>query len=364
MSRKKMIKLFDPFVGFEEEKAIKQVLHSGFWASGAAVGNVLKFENEVKKYLDSKSCVAVNSGTAALNLSLSLFNIKNKEVIVPSLTFVSTVNAIIINGGKPIFVDVEPKTLCLDPEKISQLINKKTIAILPVHFAGMPCNIDLIERKCRKNKIYLIEDAAHAFGASYNKKKIGKHGDIVCFSFHPVKNLAMPNGGLISINNKNHEKIKNELLSKRWCGITDRRDFFYDVKEIGNNYYMNEFSAAIGRVQLKKIENMNKIRKKIAKVYEKELEVRKKIPFSKNCSYHIYWIMIKNRKSFMEKMKNVGIETGIHYKPVHTMTKYKNSIKLPVTEKVGKEIVSIPIHPNLDEVDIRKIIKYINKFAE
>ena len=221
-------------------------IDTSLWGRGAGRGNVLKFERSFRKYIGSNDCVAVNSGTSALNLALSLYNIKNKEVILPSLTFVSTVNAVKINGGIPIFVDVEPKTLCLDHSKIKKSLSKKTRVILPVHFAGMPCNLDEIIKICRKNNLVLIEDAAHAAGSSYKKKKIGKHGSAVCFSFHPIKNLAMPTGGLISINHKNHKIIRKTLESRRWCGIGDRHNVSYDVKELGWNYYMDEFSAGIG----------------------------------------------------------------------------------------------------------------------
>ena len=147
---KKKIKLFDPSIGQEEQEKISQVLKSKFWASGSGTGNVLKFENQFKKYLGSDDCIAVNSGTAALNLALSLFNIKNKEIILPSLSFISTAHSIVINGGKPIFVDVDPKTLCIDPNAIRKLINKKTFGILPVHFAGFPCDMKRIKIQCSR----------------------------------------------------------------------------------------------------------------------------------------------------------------------------------------------------------------------
>ncbi len=176
---------------------------------------------------------------------------KNREVILPSLTFVSTAHSIIENGGIPVFVDVNPETLCIDVNQIRKKISKKTKCIILVHFGGMPCVMDDIISLCKKFNLTLIEDAAHSAGASYKNKRIGKHGSFVCFSFHPVKNLAMPTGGLISLNDKNHSKQKEILFSRRWCGISNRKGTKYDVKEIGWNYYMNEFSAAIGLVQLK-----------------------------------------------------------------------------------------------------------------
>ena len=358
----KNIKLFDPVIDECEIKKIVKTLKSGFWASGAGGGQVYEFETKFKKFINSKSCVSVNSGTAALHLAASLCNIKGKEVILPSLSFVSTAHAIMYNGGTPVFVDVDPHTLCIDPEEIRKKISKKTRCIIPVHFGGIPVNIKRIQKISNSN-IMIIEDAAHACGSEYNGKKIGSHGDLVCFSFHPVKNLAMPTGGLISINNRNYKKMTEDLKSKRWCGISNRKHADYDVNKIGWNFYMNEFSAAIGLVQLEKIQKMNNIRKSIAKIYEKELNVFKKIPFTNTCAYHLYWICVKDRKFFRKKLLEKGIETGSHYKPIHQMSLYNKPIKLPITEKIAKEIVTIPIHPNLSDSDIDKIITTINKFV-
>tara|TARA_Y100000590_G_scaffold86224_1_gene96613 strand:- start:23580 stop:24665 length:1086 start_codon:yes stop_codon:yes gene_type:complete len=358
---KKTIKLFDPIIDQTEKNAVLKVLNSKFWASGSGTGNVLEFEKKFKKYTNSKICIAVNSGTAALNLALSLFDLKNKEVILPSLSFVSTANSIIENGGRPVFIDIEPKTLCLNSEIIEQYITKKTALILPVHFGGFPCNLKKIHAIAKKYNLHIVEDAAHAAGTSYNNKKIGKHSDAVCFSFHPVKNLAMPTGGLIAINNSNYKKFSNLLTSRRWCGITNRKDTHYDVKELGWNYYMNEFSAAIGLAQLKKLDKLNRLRQKTCKMYFQKINTEKKMPFSTDSSYHFYWILVKNQKKFRQKMLKHGIETGTHYQPIHKMSMYKQKQKLPVTEKVGKTIVTLPTSPNLKSSEINYIIESINK---
>jgi len=358
----KKIKLFDPAIDEREVKKAVKTLMSGFWASGAGGGQVQEFEKKFKKFINSKSCVSVNSGTAALHLAAALCDIKGKEVILPSLSFVSTAHAIMYNGGIPVFVDVNPHTLCIDPEEIKKKISKKTRCIIPVHFGGMPADIKKIQKLSNSN-IMIIEDAAHACGSEFNGKKIGSHGDFVCFSFHPVKNLAMPTGGLISINSHNYKKITEDLKSKRWCGISNRKYADYDVDKIGWNFYMNELSAAIGLVQLQKIKKMNNKRKSIAKIYDKELNASKKIPFTSTCAYHLYWICVRDRKIFRKKLLEKGIETGTHYKPIHQMSLYKKSVKLPLTEKIAKEIVTIPIHPNLTESQIDYIVKTANRFS-
>ena len=170
--------------------------------------------------------------------------------------------------------------------------------------------MDEIKKVSKKNKLLVIEDAAHATGSKYKNKKIGSIGDLTCFSFHPVKNLAMPKGGAITLNYKNRN-LKTKLNSLRWCGITDRKEQFYDVTELGYNYYMDEISSAIGIEQLKKINKFNSRKYKIAKKYDKEIKCLEKMPISEDCSYHLYWILVKNRNTFLKNMKKKGIETGI-----------------------------------------------------
>ena len=358
----KQIKLFDPVINDDEVRAVVKVLKSRFWASGSGTGNVKKFERIFNKYIGSQNSLAVNSGTAALHLALSLCNIKNKEVILPSLSFVSTAHAVMYNGGKPIFADVDPTTLNIDPTSISDKISKNTKVILPVHFGGLSCDLNFIQKLCKDSDIFLIEDAAHATGSLYKGKKIGTHGSIVCFSFHPVKNLAMPTGGALSLNGKNSEHFEKSIRSLRWCGISNRKGVDYDVSRLGWNYYMNEVSAAIGLEQLKKLDNLVSIKRNIAKRYSDELSVEK-MPFDEDCSYHMFWVKVKKRKQFMQKMTRIGIETGIHYKPIHKMTFYNSKQRLPNTESISGELVSIPIHANLSDSSVSKIIKYVNKFS-
>ncbi len=361
--KKMKINLFEPYIDESEENAVLETLRSKFWASGSGVGNVRKFETKFEKYVNADECLAVNSGTAALNIALSLLNVKNHEVILPSLSFVSTANCILLNGGIPKFVDVDPKTLCIKPDQIEKAITKNTKGIIPVHFGGYPCDMKKILSIGKKFNLKIVEDAAHAAGSSFFNKKIGSHGFAVCFSFHPVKNLGMPTGGLIAINDSNAKIYRKKIEAKRWCGITNRNDDRYEIEEVGDNYYMNEISAAVGLKQLQKLNKMNSIRKKIAKKYEKELNMEMKIPFTKDCSYHLYWICVKNRKIFRSKMFEKGIQTGTHYRPIHTFSLYKNKVKLPITEKVGKEIVTIPIHPNMTDHDVDKIITLTNRFS-
>lgn len=210
-----MIKLFSPTFDSLEIKNAVRTIKSGFWASGEGTKNVLKFENKFKEYTNALECVAVDSGTAALHLALNVLDINKKEVLVPSLTFASTVHAIKHNGGIPVFVDVMQDTLCVDPVDLENKITSKTKVILPVHFGGYPCNMESIRKISQKNSLTIVEDAAHACGSKYMGKKIGSFSDFTCFSFHPVKNLSMPKGGAITINSKNSKLFKKKLNSLR-----------------------------------------------------------------------------------------------------------------------------------------------------
>ena len=360
--RKKKISLFLPDFNNDEIRAATKTLRSGFWASGGGTNKVLEFETKFKKFIGAKDCVAVDSGTAALHLALSMTNLKNKEVLVPSFTFASTVNAILYNGGKPVFVDIDPNTLNIDIQDLENKITKKTSLILPVYYAGLHSSIKQVQKISKNYNLEVVSDAAHACGANFNQKKIGTEFDYVCFSFHPVINLAMPKGGMIALNGKNHSSIKKKLNSLRWCGISDRNGPFYDISLLGFNYYMEEISASIGLSQLKKLNSMNARRIKIAKRYFKELEISHKMPITNDSCYHLYWIIVKNRKKFREFMFEKGIETGIHYPSVHLMSLYRKKIKLPITEKISQDIVTLPIRSNLDDTSLNYIIKTANSY--
>ena len=360
--KKRKIKLFDPKIDSTEKRNVESVFESHNWASGSGSNFVNSFEKKFIKYTGAQSGIAVNSGTAALHLAVSSISKEKGEIIVPSLSFVSTAHCVKYSGHKVIFSDIDPSTGCIDPMDIEKKITKKTKAIIPVHFGGLSCNLKEIAKIAKINHIPIIEDASHAAGTKYAEKRIGSHSDLVCFSFHPVKNLAMPSGGFITINsNNNNNYFKTDLQTKKWCGISDRIGNDYDVKDLGWNYYMNEFSAAIGIAQLSKLNKLNKFRRDTAKEYFKRINVNFKMPFQNSCSYHFYWILVNNRDEIRKKLAKLGIETGTHYKPIHKMSYYDKKINLSNTEKFSNQIITLPTHPNLTNSDIDYIIESINK---
>jgi dTDP-4-amino-4,6-dideoxygalactose transaminase len=251
----------------------------------------------------------------------------------------------------------------MDPADVKKKIGNKTAAIVPVHFGGMPCKMDEIQKIARGRNVVVIDDAAHACGGKYREKKIGSFEMMTCFSFHPVKNLSMPTGGAISINH-NSAAIRKKLDSMRWCGIDDRKKYVYDVTSVAPNYYMNEISAAVGLVQLKKLDRLNARRKEIAKRYAKEIRLTYKMPYMENCVYHLYWIVSDHREKLIKHLEDKDIEVGTHYRPIHTMSVYKRArADTKVTDSVGKRIVTIPIHANLNDDDVSHVIDSVNSFS-
>jgi perosamine synthetase len=368
-----MIPIAKPFIGKKELKEIEKVFETGWLGMGSWVK---EFEEELKKYFGVKNAVAVNSGTSALHLSLECLGIgKGDEVVVPSLTFAASIQAIVACGAKPVFCDVYPDTLNLDVEDMEKKITSYTKAIMPVHYSGLPCRMDKILKIAKKNKIAVVEDAAHAFGSVYKGRKIGTFGDITCFSFDPIKIITCGEGGVIVTNNN---KIARLAVKKRILGINKdtwsrykhKRSWFYDVETLGFRYHMSNINAAIGLVQLKKLSLFLKRRKEIVKKYDRLLKGIDEIELIKhdykNSASFNYIIKVKSkREKLMSHLKKNGIVSGIHYIPNHMQTFFKPYFtKLPVTEKVWNQILTLPLYYGLKDKEIIKITKIIKSFLK
>jgi perosamine synthetase len=368
----KSIQLFKPYFGEEEIEALKQPFKSGWIGLGPKTS---EFEKKFAEYIGVKYAVGVNSCTAALDLALRLLGIRHQdEVIVPTMTFVSTAHVVAYNLATPIFADVDENCLTLDLKDVRRKITDRTKAIIPVHYSGRPCDMDAL-KEIAGSKIAIIEDAAHACGAEYKGKKCGSLGDIGCFSFHAVKNLAMGDGGALTLNNQQmYERAKR----MRWLGISkgtwdrtklDRSYWWeYSVDEIGLKCHMNDIQAAIGLVQLGKLASMNMRRKEIVEMYTEGLKSLDGIetPPEDNedykSSWHIYCIRCNSRNDLSAYLEKNGIGTGVHYKPIHTYPCYGNKPSLPVAERVFKRILSLPMHPGLSDGDVKRIIEVTRSF--
>lgn len=346
----------------EINEAIQRVLDKQWFILGEEAE---KFEEEFSKYVGTKYSIGVNSGSDALYLAIKALGISSgDEVITVSHTFVSTVDAIVRNSAKPVFVDIDPETYTMDVNQIEDKITERTRAIIPVHLYGHPADMDAITAIAKKYKLFVIEDACQAHGAEYKGKKVGGIGDIGCFSFYPSKNLgAYGNGGIIVTNN---EELAKKLSMLRNYGQSQK--YYYDF--MGINSRLDEIQAAVLRVKLKYLDEWNEKRRNIAKLYNELLKNSNIIlPIEKDYAkhvYHLYVIRSKNRNELQQYLSQNGIQTQIHYPlPVHKQKSYLDlgfRAHLPVTEKICNEILSLPMHPWLTEEEVEKIALLVNKY--
>lgn len=356
-----MIPINAPQIGDEEIEMVVKVLKSGILTHGLGEGPMVKeFEKSFAKFVKARNAIAVNTGTAALHLSLLGAGIKTgDEVILPSFTFVATAEAVALAGAKPVFVDIDPETYNISPEKIEKAITKKTKAILPVDLYGLPADVKQIREIAEKHGLLIVEDAAQAHGALSNGKPAGAFADIACWSFYASKNMTTGEGGMITTNN---DEIAEKVRSMRNHGEKEK----YKSLMLGNNYRMPEIEAAIGCVQLKRLpqflakrrENAKKLTKKLGKTRKLQLP---KEPKGFSHSWYIYTIRLKEAKKeqrdkFVEKLTKKGIGAEVYYRnPIHRMPYYIKfgRYRLPHTEKAAEQVVSLPVHPGVtaDQID-------------
>ena len=350
-----------PFIDLKREyaeiseeiaQALKKVLESGWFILGEEVE---KFEEDFSKYIGTKYGVGVNSGSDALFLALKALGIsKGDEVITVSHTFISTVDAIVRNGAKPVFVDIDSDTYCIDVTKIEERITNKTKAILPVHLYGHPADMEPIMEIAQRHNLHVIEDACQAHSAEYKGKKVGSIGDVGCFSFYPIKNLGAYGDGGIAVTDNGELAEKVRML--RNYGQVQK--YYHDF--VGVNSRLDEIQAAILRVKLRHLDEWNERRKKVAKLYNELLKDSKIVkPFEKDYAkhvYHLYVIRCKERSKVQQHLLENGIQTQIHYPvPVHKQKAYLDlgfDTHLPVTETICNEILSLPMYPWLSNEEV------------
>jgi perosamine synthetase len=359
------ISLFRPSVGEEEIDAIRAVFSSGWLGMGT---KTKEFEEEFAKFIGVNYCVAMNSCTSALEMSLKILNVGfGDEVIVPTITFVATAHSVVNNGATPIFCDVD-ENLLIDFDDVLAKITKRTKAIVVVHIGGRCVDVELL-KSIIPSHIKIIEDCAHACGSKLNNKMAGSLGDIGCFSFHATKNMTTGDGGMIAINDFD---LQDRAKKLSWLGINKssyERAFGnaylwdYDIEEIGNKSHMNDVNSAIGLVQLSKINQMNFVRKEIANVYFNNLKgvilPRKDDEISLS-SWHIFHIKTKDRDGLSKHLLSKGIGTGVHYKPIHLYKAYGNTPALPNAEREWKLLLSLPMHAGLKVKEAEFVANEVN----
>jgi len=371
------VSFFSPMITRGDKKAVMDALNSTLLTDGP---RLRQFEEEFAKFVGSKYAIGVSNATSALHLSLKALGIgKGDEVIVPDMTFVATANAVVLSGATPVFADVEEDTMNISADSIKENISSKTKAILPVHFAGLACNMTEIKKIAKRNNLKILEDCAHAIGTTWQKKHVGNFGDAGCFSFYPTKNMTTVEGGMIVTNSR---KIATYVMSARNHGLsktlTQRyshgKPWDYDMKESGYNYRLDEIRSALGLSQLKKIRIFNEQRKKVFDHYNNGLNnvngiIIPKTPSSGIHSHHLYILRIKQRTSVsrdivFSKLLEYGIKSSVHYKPLHKFSAFRKFVgnsKFTNSEKLYKEIISLPFYPNMPKKHQDYVIDCLQK---
>ena len=358
-----MIPMAKPLIGDEEKKAVLKILDSGMIASGPKTE---EFENEFAKYVGTKHALATTSGTTALHLALLSLGIgKGDEVIVPSFSFIASVNSVLFCNAKPKFCDVDEKTFNIDIKKIEGLITKKTKAIMPVHLYGLPADMKEIRKIADKNDLFLVGDAAQAHGAEISDKMVGSFGDLECFSFYPTKNMTTSEGGMVTTDDDGLFEIAKSIRNHG----REKTKWGYEHSILGYNYRTTDICSAIGHEQLKKLPDFLKKRRENAKFYDENLKCEK-IPFvpkSFKHAYHQYTMKCSNREKLIEEFKKNEIGFGIYYpKPLHKYPHLENfgHNDLKISEKLANEVLSIPIHPSLNKKDLEIVVNVFNKVCQ
>jgi dTDP-4-amino-4,6-dideoxygalactose transaminase len=360
-----------PYVGTEEIEAVTHVLASGWLGIGAVTK---QFEAALKAMLDCKQIVAVSSGTAALHLALVSLGIgEGSEVLVPSMTFCASIQAIIAARAVPVFVDIDPETLCCDVDDMASRITPRTRAIMPVHFGGQPCDMDTIIALARQHRLLVVEDAAHAFGSSYKEHAIGTIGHATCFSFDPIKTITCGDGGAVALQD---QQVAERIINMRLLGIdtstlsTDGCNT-YQVTGGGYRYHMSNLHAAIGLQQLKKFPAIAARRREIWRCYAESLQncsdikllrynLQDGIPF-----HFVARILNNKRDGLLTYLRARGIEAAIHYPPNHVQPFFQRyATPLPQTEMAYTQILTLPLYPAMSDDEVAFVVEAVKHGLE
>jgi perosamine synthetase len=371
-----VIPVFKPSLDHEEYEALREPMEKGFLGLGP---KTKEFEEKFAAYCGASHAVGVNSGTSALHLGFAVLGITGGEVVTTSLTYVATNHAILYCGGVPVFADIEPDTGNIRLDEIERCITPRTKAICVVHYGGHPCDMDPILELAERHNLPVLQDSAHACGSRYKDRMIGSFGGINTFSFDPVKNLATGAGGMLTLS----DAATDERLRKlRWLGHSrppgtpaapGQMDYYHETEELGFRHHMNDLSAAIGIVQLRKLERHNQRRRDIAAIYDREFAdlgwlqtpVVKQYAFT---SQHKYVIRVaeEDRDALMLHLRERGVASHVHFVPSHLHPVYKpyRTELLPVTERFWHQIVTLPMFPGLTEDEIQQVVDGVKSFPK
>jgi perosamine synthetase len=365
----------------DDIKAVVDVLRSDWITTGPKVA---EFEQAIADYVGAKYAVAVCNGTAALHTAMYAIGIgPGDEVIVPPMTFAATANCIVFQGGTPVFADVDPDTLLLDPAKVKGKITEKTKAIIGVDYAGQPCDWDSLRDIAEKHGLRLVADGCHALGAEYRGREVGSLADMTVFSFHPVKHITTGEGGMITTDDAalvQHMRLfRNHGINTDAHQREKQDSWHYEMEDLGYNYRITDFQCALGISQLQKLPKFLERRREIASLYDKAFDcffgitplvVRK----DSLHAYHLYVVRVDgeilsiDRTIFFTKLRKNGIGVNVHYIPVHLhpfyMKKFHTSPGLcPIAESAYEQIVSLPMFPGMTDEDVEQVVAEVKNIS-
>lgn len=363
----------------DDINSVVKVLKGDYLTTGPIVS---EFENSVAKYVGTKYAVAVSNGTAALHMACYAAGIsEGDEVLVPAITFAASSNCVLYCGGKPVFIDVDPKSYNIDINKIKEKITSKTKAIIPVDFAGQSVDMDLILKIAEEYNLIVIEDAAHALGSEYKNEKVGSKAHMTEFSFHPVKPITTGEGGVVVTNSK---ELYEKMILFRSHGITrnsnlmieNQGPWYYEQIDLGYNYRLTDIQSALGLSQIKKLDDFILKRREIVNKYNEAFKDLKEIvtPFENEYSksgHHIYVLLLNldklkcGRKEIFEALQAENIGVNVHYLPVYLHPYYKKlgykKGECPVAEDIYNRMITIPLFPSMTDKDIKDVIEAVKK---
>ncbi len=360
------------WIDAEDIEAVAQVLRTDWITTGPQVP---AFERAVATFVGAQEGVAVSSGTAALHAAIHALGIQEgDEVIVPTMTFASSANVVVFEGGRPVFADVDPDTLLLAPDEVERRISPRTRAVMAVDYAGQPCEYDALRRICQHHDLPLVADACHALGATYRGKRVGTLADLTAFSFHPVKHITTGEGGMVVTDDSDAatrmRAFRNHGISTEARERAQRGAWFYEMVDLGSNYRLTDFQCALGKSQLAKLPDWLARRRALAAKYDRALGdldgvtplgVREGVEHA----YHLYIVRLEaasreQRDRVFSAMRARGLGVNVHYIPVHLHPYYREHFdtrpgELPVAEAAYDKILTLPLFPQMGEGDVDEV---------
>lgn len=377
--KKKYLPYGRHFIDEKDLQAVQEVLLSAWLTTGPKVD---EFEQKIAQSAGVLFAAAVNSGTAALHAAMYAIDLKpGDEVVVPAMTFAATANAVVYQGGIPVFADVDPDTLLIDPEKLEDKITSKTRAIVSVDYAGQMCDYDVLRQIAKKHGLYLIADACHSIGGKYKEAPSGSCADLSVFSFHPVKHMTTGEGGMVVSDNKalidRAKRFRNHGITTDFRQREEQGSWFYEIEELGFNYRLTDFQCALGITQLEKLADNIKKRNEIARQYDEFFsQIQEVSPLKhENYNFHAYHIYViklhleklgKTREQIFSCLRNENIGVNVHYIPVHYHPFYKREFKTykgmcPIAEDAYERILTIPLFPLMENKDVQRVCAAVKK---